>query len=79
MKSVTVKNVKKVYPLGKTEVYALKGINLEIEKGEFCVLAGPSGSGKSTLLNLIGCLDYPTEGEIWLENSWKQACIRKQT
>ena len=68
MKSVTVKNVKKVYPLGKTEVYALKGINLEIEKGEFCVLAGPSGSGKSTLLNLIGCLDYPTEGEIWLEN-----------
>lgn len=68
MKSVTVNNVKKDYPLGKTEVHALRGIHLEIEKGEFCVLAGPSGSGKSTLLNLIGCLDYPTEGEIWLED-----------
>ncbi len=68
MVSVSVKNVKKVYPLGKTEVYALRGIDLEIEKGGFCVLAGPSGSGKSTMLNLIGCLDYPTEGEIWLED-----------
>lgn len=68
MNSVIVKNVRKVYPLGKTEVHALRGINLEIGKGEFCVLAGPSGSGKSTLLNLIGCLDYPTSGEIWLED-----------
>jgi putative ABC transport system ATP-binding protein len=68
MYSVLVKNVKKIYPLGKTEVCALRGIDLEIEKGGFCVLAGPSGSGKSTLLNLIGCLDYPTEGEIWLED-----------
>lgn len=68
MLSVTVKNVKKLYPLGKTEVCALRGIDLEIEQGGFYVLAGPSGSGKSTLLNLIGCLDYPTEGEIWLED-----------
>jgi putative ABC transport system ATP-binding protein len=68
MKSVIVKNLKKVYPLGKTEVHALRGIDLEVSKGEFFVLAGPSGSGKSTLLNIIGCLDHPTEGEVWLED-----------
>ncbi len=68
MKSVTVKNIKKIYSLGKTEVHALRGIDLDIEKGEFCVIAGQSGSGKSILLNFIGCLDYPTEGEIWLED-----------
>jgi len=69
LNSVLLKNVKKVYPLGKTEVHALKGINLEVREGEFFVLAGPSGSGKSTLLNIIGCLDSPTEGEVWLENT----------
>jgi len=68
MHSVLLKNVKKVYPLGKAEVYALKGIDLSIEPGEFFVIAGSSGSGKSTLLNIIGCLDYPTEGEVWLED-----------
>jgi putative ABC transport system ATP-binding protein len=64
MKSVTVNGLKKVYPLGSTEVHALRGIDLEIEKGEFFVLAGPSGSGKSTLLNIIGCLDHATEGRV---------------
>jgi putative ABC transport system ATP-binding protein len=54
--------------LGKAEVHALKGIDLTIKGGEFFVLAGPSGSGKSTLLNIIGCLDRPTEGEVWLED-----------
>lgn len=68
MFSVTLKNVRKVYPLGRTEVHALKGIDLELEKGEFFVIAGSSGSGKSTLLNIIGCLDYPTGGEVWLED-----------
>jgi putative ABC transport system ATP-binding protein len=68
MFSVVLKNVKKVYPLGRTEVHALKGIDLEISKGEFFVIAGSSGSGKSTLLNIIGCLDYPTDGEVWLED-----------
>lgn len=68
MKSVTVKNLKKIYPLGRTEVHALRGIDLEVSKGEFFVLAGPSGSGKSTLLNIIGCLDHPSEGEVWLED-----------
>lgn len=68
MNSVVVRNVKKAYSLGKTEVNALRGIDITIERGEFIVLAGPSGSGKSTLLNIIGCLDYPTEGEVWLED-----------
>lgn len=68
MRSVTVKSLKKVYPLGSTEVHALRGIDLEIKKGEFFVLAGPSGSGKSTLLNIIGCLDHATEGQVWLED-----------
>jgi len=66
--SVLIKNVKKFYSLGKTEVRALRGVDLAVNKGEFFVLAGPSGSGKSTLLNIIGCLDYPSEGEIWLED-----------
>lgn len=68
MNSVHVKNVKKIYTLGRTEIHALRGVDFKIENGEFFVIAGPSGSGKSTLLNIIGCLDYPTEGEVWLED-----------
>jgi putative ABC transport system ATP-binding protein len=74
MRSVIVKGLKKVYPLGSTEVHALRGIDLEIEKGEFFVLAGPSGSGKSTLLNIIGCLDHATEGRVWLEDMEVSRC-----
>jgi len=66
LNAVTLKNIKKVYDLGKTKVHALKGIDASIGKGEFMVIAGSSGSGKSTLLNIIGCLDYPSEGEVWL-------------
>jgi putative ABC transport system ATP-binding protein len=60
--------VTKIYPMGKTELRALGGVNLAIEPGEFLCLAGPSGSGKTTLLNLIGCLDKPTSGRISVEN-----------
>jgi putative ABC transport system ATP-binding protein len=63
-KVVSITGVTKEYELGHTTVSALRGIDLEIEPGEFAVLAGPSGSGKSTLLNIIGCLDYPTAGEV---------------
>jgi putative ABC transport system ATP-binding protein len=58
----------KVYPMGKTEVHALRGLDVTIERGEFASMMGPSGSGKSTLLNLIGCLDTPTEGTVVLDD-----------
>ena len=63
---VKVGNVQKNYTLGKTIVPALRGINLSIREGEFVSVAGASGSGKSTLLNLIGCLDKPSSGEVWI-------------
>jgi putative ABC transport system ATP-binding protein len=64
---ITVDNVTKVYDTGMQKVEALKGVSLEIGKGEFLALAGPSGSGKTTLLNLIGCLDSVSSGEISLD------------
>lgn len=64
-KVVEIKDIEKIYYLGKTEIKALQGINLEInDKGKFICICGPSGSGKTTLLNLIGCLDRPTRGDI---------------
>ncbi len=54
--------------MGKQEVYALNGIDLQIERGEFVALVGPSGSGKSTLLNMLGGLDRPSGGEIWVDD-----------
>ncbi len=61
---VRLQNVEKVYKLGKVEVPALKGIDLDIAAGDFAVIAGPSGSGKTTLLNLIGCVDVATRGTV---------------
>lgn len=66
MALIKVTNLIKDYRLGKTVVHALRGIDMEIEKGEFMAVAGPSGSGKTTFLNLIGCLDTPTEGEVFI-------------
>ncbi len=59
-----LKEVWKVYHLGKTEVPALRGIDLRIKEGDFATIAGPSGSGKSTLLNMIGCIDLPSQGQV---------------
>ncbi|RUM89794.1 MAG: macrolide ABC transporter ATP-binding protein [Thermovibrio sp.] len=60
-------NVRKVFRQGDLEVEVLKGINLEIERGEFVSIMGPSGSGKSTLMYIIGCLDRPSSGEYYLD------------
>ncbi|MFC2288855.1 ABC transporter ATP-binding protein [Treponema lecithinolyticum] len=66
MSIVQVKNLRKTYPLGKVTVEAVKGINFSIERGEFVSISGPSGSGKSTTLNMIGLIDTPTSGELFI-------------
>ncbi len=70
MKDIVIKleNVWKTYKMGDNEVNALRGLNLEVRKGEFLAVMGPSGSGKSTAMNMIGALDYPTKGKIYLDD-----------
>ena len=67
MRIIEVKNLKKTYGQGLTAVNALKGIALEVRVGEFLAIMGRSGSGKSTLLHLLGLLDMPTHGEIFID------------
>ena len=67
MSIVEVKDAKKFYALGKTTVEAVKGVSFQIEQGDFISIAGPSGSGKSTILNMIGLIDTPTEGEVFIQ------------
>jgi putative ABC transport system ATP-binding protein len=67
MEVVNIENVTRSYKVGTVETQALRGVNLSIENGEFTALVGPSGSGKTTLLQLIGCLDQPTGGSVWID------------
>jgi len=64
---IKLENVWKVYQIGEVELTVLKGISLEIFPGAFTTIMGPSGSGKSTLMHIIGCLDIPTKGKVFLE------------
>ncbi len=64
---IRLENICKIYGSAETEVKALNGVNLTINKGEYCAIMGPSGSGKSTAMNIIGCLDRPTSGNYFLD------------
>lgn len=64
---VIIENLKKTYKMGEVNVHALNDVSFEIEKGEFVVILGPSGSGKSTLLNIVGGMDLPSEGRVFIE------------
>ncbi len=86
MEVAKVENVTRIYKIGTVETQALRGVNLSVQSGEFTALVGPSGSGKTTLLQLIGCLDQPTSGKVYINgkdvsqlNRNQRADIRRST
>ncbi|MFH1391258.1 MAG: ABC transporter ATP-binding protein [Candidatus Diapherotrites archaeon] len=82
---IEIKDVKKYYELGEVTVKALDGVSLKIFEGDFVVIVGPSGSGKSTLMHILGTLDYPTAGEVFIDqenlkdlDEWELAMLRRK-
>ena len=65
---IHIENLVKYYALGKSIIKALRGVNLTVNKGDIITIAGPSGSGKTTLLNLIGCIDKPSSGHVYIND-----------
>ena len=86
MHVIQLQDVKRIYKVGEVETPALRGVSLEVEQGEFTALVGPSGSGKTTMLQLMGCLDRPTDGSVYINgqdvskfNPNQRAELRKGT
>src|ERR1700738_5401751 len=75
---IRVEDAHKYYELGETRVHALRGVSLEIRRGEFVAIMGASGSGKSTFMNILGCLDKPTSGRYLLEGTDVSGLEKKQ-
>src|SRR5204863_4619495 len=65
---ISVRNLVKTYVVGEVEVRALRGVNLDVHRGEFLAVTGASGSGKSTFMHIVGCLDRPTSGQYLLDD-----------
>src|SRR4030066_2519011 len=78
MEVTKVINATRDFKIGKIETHALRGVSLSIEKGEFTALVGPSGSGKTTLLQLIGCLDQPSGGHVYINGKDVSSLNRNQ-
>lgn len=76
---LTMQGIRKSFGAGESRVEVLRGLDLEVERGEFCVLLGPSGSGKSTLLNIIGGIDGADEGSITIDGERLENMTEKKT
>ena len=78
MEIAKLTDITRIYKIGEVETRALNGVNLNISEGEFTTLVGPSGSGKTTLLQLVGCLDMPTSGKVFINNQEATSMNRDQ-